>query len=301
MITTTKHILILLISVAIVASCDKTKDPYADVKAQGTVDEVETCSIDTTVCLTDNVPVRKNILIEDFTGHKCGNCPGAAVIADQLHNTYGDQIAVASVHAGFFSTTNSSGKYTTDFTTDASVAYNDLFGNDAAGNPNGFVNRSKIINNKIIIQPTNWESAVKQLKDNDPDVIMGSEAYYCEEGNYITANIHSTFLNSLSGSYKMTLYLTEDSIVDWQKDYNSNPQDIENYVHRHVLRDNLNGTWGEDITSENMTVGNCYKRVFNYSIPDSTWVVNHLSVIAYIYDASTNEILQVTEAHVKNF
>ena len=42
---------------------------------------------------------RKNVLIEDFTGQKCVNCPSAADMAASLQQLYGaEQVNAASIH-----------------------------------------------------------------------------------------------------------------------------------------------------------------------------------------------------------
>ena len=47
----------------------------------------------------------KKILLEDYTGHKCGNCPRAAEKAEELKAIYDDQLVSIAVHAGFFAST----------------------------------------------------------------------------------------------------------------------------------------------------------------------------------------------------
>ena len=57
----------------------------------------------------------KKILLEDYTGHKCGNCPRAAEKAEELKEIYGDQLIPIAIHAGFFAS-DFGGNFTTDFT-----------------------------------------------------------------------------------------------------------------------------------------------------------------------------------------
>ena len=42
----------------------------------------------------------KNILIEDFTGHLCKNCPDAARELDAIHDFYGSRIIGLALHVG---------------------------------------------------------------------------------------------------------------------------------------------------------------------------------------------------------
>nr|MDQ3192314.1 hypothetical protein [Bacteroidota bacterium] len=138
-----KNIFYLFLFTSFIA-CDHIDQPLSNVQTGGNN--------------PGNTPdsVIKKILIEDFTGHTCGNCPEAANTAKQLQVLYGKKIIIVGVHSGYFAkpSTTVGLKYKTDFRTAASEAYNDLWKNDVAGNPNGFVNRSKIVNNNIIIQPS---------------------------------------------------------------------------------------------------------------------------------------------------
>ena len=81
-----------LLSVAILNSCDYVHDAT----------EVST---NTTGGGTPGVVYRK-VLVEDYTGHKCGNCPAAALKLLHLDTTYEDKVIPLAVHAGFFATTN---------------------------------------------------------------------------------------------------------------------------------------------------------------------------------------------------
>lgn len=292
--------LLLIIIILGIVSCEKNElCPYENGcdPIQNT-SESDTSIVDT-IPLVDTANARRNILIEDFTGHTCGNCPAAAITARQIRNTYGDQIIITAVHAGFFATPKAGPQYATDFTTTAGEAYNSTFGNEVAGNPNGFVSRSKVISNTMIIQPNNWETAVLALKDKKPDVVMNIEVDYDNITNEIDVQVHSFFMNSLSGDYKLVLYFQEDSIIDWQKDYSqpSTEQDVQDYVHQHVLRDNINGTWGDDVVSGSINANEIVSKSYAYS-PDSNWKINHCAIVAFIYNSTTYEILQVTEAHI---
>ncbi|MCE3259577.1 MAG: outer membrane protein Omp28, partial [Bacteroidetes bacterium] len=85
----------------------------------------------------------RKVLIEDYTGHQCGNCPNAAVVAESLHEKYGDKVVIIAVHAGFFARTNAT-EFPTSYTCQVGNDWdskNGGFGVSAAGNPNGMINR----------------------------------------------------------------------------------------------------------------------------------------------------------------
>lgn len=275
------YILIFALSI-VFFSCDKIETPYKD-----GVETNENTSNKT-----------RRILVEDYTGHTCGNCPSAALIAQGLHDTYGDQVIIMGVHAGWFAKPKSGPEYTTDFRNEDSEAFDAAFGNSIAGNPNGLISRTKL-NGSLIIQPANWETAILGLKDLEADLGMEISSSYNATTNKISADVKTTFFNTLTGDYNIVVAFVEDSIIDWQKDYSlpSAEQDIEEYLHRHVFRGNINGTWGDAINAAS-TVENA-EETFTYSYtPDVSWKIDNSYLIAYVYNKETYEILQVVETHI---
>jgi len=94
--------------------------------------------------------VTKKVLVEDYTGHLCGNCPDAGVYLNEtLKPLYNHSLVVISVHAGFFAGFNPGcaacgigepgGSFRTDFNTTAGTAWNTFFG--ITGNPKGMIDR----------------------------------------------------------------------------------------------------------------------------------------------------------------
>src|SRR4051812_25265537 len=61
--------------------------------------------------------VFKKILVEDYTGHKCGNCPAAARELARLDSIYPGKVIPMAVHAGYYAgvTPGSNPPYPTDF------------------------------------------------------------------------------------------------------------------------------------------------------------------------------------------
>jgi hypothetical protein len=90
------------------------------------------------------------------------------------------------------------------------------------------------------------------------------------------------------------MYLVEDSIVDCQKDYSVNPDDVEFYVHKKIHRVNVVDTWGTEVFTGSSSSSDEYSNTFTYTIP-STWNTEQLSVVAYIYETTDKEIFWVNE------
>lgn len=249
---------------------------------------------------TSTGTVRK-VLIEDFTGHTCGNCPRAAETAASLKQIYGEQLVVVAVHMGFFATpkSNPDSSYNSDYRTTMGNELDASFNIDATGLPRGMVNRTEVSGNELLAH-AGWGAATQALIDLAPDMDIGISNTYENSTRTVTTEVTSIFESNLSGTYNVVVILTEDSIVDWQKDYDlpSGQQDIEFYVHRHVLRKSFNGTWGDEIASGSASAGAASTNTYNMTLPTG-WDEDHCSVVAYVYETTSNEIVQVEETHVK--
>src|SRR5688500_18814574 len=75
----------VLLFILVFAGCDKVLIPQQPQN--------------TSVAVNDTF---RKILIEDFTGHFCQNCPAAAEMVDSLSNAYPGQVIGVGVHIDFF-------------------------------------------------------------------------------------------------------------------------------------------------------------------------------------------------------
>jgi hypothetical protein len=283
-------ILVFVILITTLYSCDKVSPPFTE----GTGSNIDTAEI-----------VRK-VLLEDYTGHTCVNCPTAAVIASDLKTLYGEKLIVMSVHAGSFAAPYS-GVFSYDFRSPAGTEYNATFEISAIGNPLGMVNR-KTVNSSIIISPSAWGSTISEIIDLPPDASMKITNTYNSGTKELNTEIKSKFLNPLTGLYKLVVLVLEDSIVAPQQNGvneipgypspNANTI-ITNYVHRHVLRGAINSTWGDTLAIDPIPTSTFITKTYNNYTLNSAWDENHCMVIAFIYNAVTNEIVQVEEKKIK--
>lgn len=294
-------IYILLILALLLNACDFVKQPFENIIVTGP---------DTTDTFDDNdsVPIQR-ILVEEFTGHTCGNCPEAAYILDSLKkNIYKNQMILVSIHAGFFAEPAATGtKYTADYRTPAGDTYfNDL---NVLGTPKAMINRNRtVINNGnyAFTSSSQWNTVLNALKDSTPSAQILLSFMYDESSRNLSTSVKIPVLKNLSGSYALVLYFIEDEIVNWQKIYPNKPVpgygtgDIEFYTHKHMLRGNINGTWGETVITSNAAIGDTLTRNYSAYNVKSDWNADKGYVVAYLYNTATKEIIQAREKKIKS-
>ena len=186
------------------------------------------------------VPVAQRVLIEDHTGQKCPNCPQATEIIEAALAAYGSLIVPVAIHSQAQGIMEPSG------------LGNEL-GNTYYNNwklefkPAGLVNRMDG-GDGVVLDKTIWTMAVQYLlSDETPDPLDIRIKADQQAGNpqqaSVSVKVISTSDASVSG--KLQVWITEDNIVAQQDSMGTH---LSNYVHNHVLRASVNGTWGEDVS-----------------------------------------------------
>ncbi len=288
-----KYILLLSITL-LIHSCDIVEGPY----------------------ITDSesyINPYKKVLIEDFTGHLCPNCPDAARELEAIHDIYGDQIIGIAIHASttfakpYHSSQGPGFQY--DFRTNWGDNWDAFYAISEAGLPKGMINRIGFQNDLHKLGKDEWASTVALELQKEVDFKISITA----DTNTIT--ILSSVENDIVNNYNLAICLTESNIINWQKDGQNN---VEDYQHNHVLRtviydDKLsnqetlqNGEVLENSFEINLADLEQYN--INYSANTAQfgngnaggWNMNNLSVVAYIYNNITKEVVQVEESYINN-
>ncbi len=265
-------------------SCDKISGPFTE----GCLN----CCGD-----SENQKPIKTILIEEFTGHKCSNCPNGTRIIENITETYCDHVVVLACHPfnQDFTNPNDSGPLATDFRTSETTEIAEEFG--FWGFPSGLLNR---INNGEFFQPFNLNTEIHNLlfdENNNPilpDLDIKISLNTFSSTSPIEINVEIEKLKELNGEYKLALVVSEDYIISGQYD---GEELLEDYEHNHVYRNAINGTWGESIDLTN----NIITRSYILSNPNVINDISNCTIIAYVYDNETKEVIQASKKKIDLF
>jgi hypothetical protein len=270
-----------------VVSCDKIDDPF---EQKPDTNNGLNLSYDTVLSLP-NGPNRY-ILLEEFTGHTCTNCPDGTKEVIRLDSIYGIQLIPVAIHAGVFAVpqNNTDGSYATDFRINAGETYFTTF--DVWGNPSAMVSRKESGGNYVLPKGS-WESTITSIKNDPAKLKIDILNLYNDSLRYLKSKATISWLSTTAGNYKVQFYLVEDKITDWQLDGSFNNP---NYLHRHALRAVLNGAWGTSINSSNQ--GDT--ATFEYIITlNNNWNADNCEIVVFVYESASYEVIQANEAHVK--
>ena len=266
------------ITLASLTACDEVDYRKADVPKAITSDSVK---IDSSLVDTTKFHPASKVLIYDFTGQRCSNCPTSHRAAEALQNIYGDSVVIVmGVHCGFFaepdvSPNNPQHAYTADYRTDAGNELDDLYHASNRGLPQGSIDGSK-----DLAASSTWAAITAQDLAQKP---IGG-LFLRMTGN--TVSVRSVHAFSPGQDLRLSLFVLRDSIIGWQKDNTTN---VGGYYHRHVLR-------SRPVNSE-LFIAKDFRGIKNasYTIPidsvDHPW---RNVVVATLMD-STNRVLLVSE------
>ncbi len=294
----------LFFSIGLIAvSCDKVEHPVVEHPSSNLdwslFPDSDTSNYNWPVW-TENTSTLKNVLLEDYTGHTCTNCPAAGLIAKGLEDANPNRVFVASVHAGIGSAFQvvSPPEFLIDFRTEAGNTYvNDIAG--FFGNPAGTINRKDGgLSNSLWFLASAWTGAVNSALTEPLVAKLQLQYNYFPQTRGLFVHTESEFINTLTDDYGLTIYLVREVVIAPQK--LSNGAVEEHYHHHSVLSDNINGTWGTKLATENS--GKLYNN-FSFLLPDNTtdttYNITNLALISYIYNKTTLEVAQVIKTELE--
>ncbi|MEO8068896.1 MAG: Omp28-related outer membrane protein [Flavobacteriales bacterium] len=239
----------------------------------------------------------RRVLLEDLTGFRCPNCPAAGDVAKQLEGIYCGDVVVVAVHCTtpFASpTTTPPDPFSTDFRTVAGEAYVTTF--QPPGLPNGLVSR-KEYDGSVVVGPSAWSSAVAVLLGQPAEFEVAFDTVIYDAGTEtLDLKVKVDALTSNTGDYNVVVYLLESDVIEGQLDNRVPGGIVYPYTHNHMLRDNINGTWGTQAFTGTITAGQSTTLSFDdYVLAATVLEPANCSLVAYIYRVDNDEVMQVSE------
>jgi hypothetical protein len=270
--------IILIVAMAGIISCDKIEKPY----------KVETQVVS---CDTPAFPALTNViqkyLLEDYTGHKCPNCPRAQVIASQMKSQMGDTLVLMAIHSGSQARPEEDTgpcSYSTDYRTEVGNEYTNKF--KISVYPRGMINRM-FFGATQILGDGEWEKNMNSIIRTAPTI--GIQIIPEENNGAFCVFVKTTLLSDISDSIRLNVVLIESGMVSPQLD---RTVDSCQYVHNHVLRTGIAPKEGDKL---NISLKDD-SQIKGYSFKlNEAWKKENCHIIAFIHNVNTNEILQVEE------
>ncbi len=223
--------------------------------------------------------VLRGVLLEDFTGQNCPNCPAAAKVVEAMEERYGQlgiTVVGVSLHSGDL------GMRTRLYSEEAQH-YFLLMGNPHMPQPAVRVNRTgDAVTGKSPVENEVPRMVADQVRVLTPVSVLGVSD--SGEGDHTVTCTLTTSEETTPALIQM--WLVEDNIKDFQKQDDGTTD--RNYIHRGVFRKSLTPLDGQAVT---LAAGTENQVSASFS-PDSKWKMEDLRVVV-IVSRPDGELLQV--------
>jgi hypothetical protein len=310
-----KRLLILLIAAPFIfTSCDKVENPYPPVISFGDWDlypngDSAHYYANVFQAFTANTNADRNVMIEDFTGHKCVFCPAAATEAHNIELANPGRVFTAGIHSspdglGNFQEIDAP-TYVEDFTCAEGLEIGTYFGNDwpgspFQGNPYGTVSRADGGNGFPVQSPSSWNATTTSLLSaNDLKVNIQSQLNYYPSTRGLFLHTELDVLDlGLTNELRTVVYLLEDSLQAPQL-FPAPTNDSLEYVHHDVFRGCIDGkAFGQELDAAHLDPNGKYYFNYIYELPAQYDPAN-VHLLIYVRDAVTEEVYHVVKQSVQ--
>lgn len=236
----------------------------------------------------------KHVVLEEFTGIKCGNCPaGHTEVASILSSNPGvvHTVAYNPVNSSYTDPTGTNG---TDFRRSfANAFYTSSYCSPQSGSrfmPSAFINR-KLIGGDILQSRSGgvWGTNTTSTLNEAAPMNIGIKSTYNASAQTLTIDVEVYYTSNVTANNNLWVLITEDDLTsNYQSGSSasaSNP-----YVYKHTFRENVtSGQWGDAITGPK-TTGSLYTTqfVFNLSGAQDPINVSKAHILAFITNDDTS-------------
>lgn len=242
--------------------------------------------------------VSKNALFEEFTTAVCQFCPDGAVVADYINDNIANAIVVG-VHSCFGTDAMTN--------TEASLLCSTIGSGSA---PSGMVDRvlfdgettpafgrAPITSVPYSPMTSGWTVRTEDRIALGSPVTVEIDGEYNASTRTLNVDVKSSFVDYvLPGDLSVSLIIVEDSVTGTGSGYDQvnfyngqighpyagqgNP--IVGFVHKHVMRDILPSTFGDNtVIPSTITLNTSYDRNFTYVLPNA-YEESRVSIVAVV-------------------
>lgn len=230
----------------------------------------------------------KRALFEKFTSVACGSCANGSLVLEDVLTGHPNAIAVAH-HVSVFDS----------MTTDDAL---EIFHYYASGTPMGVVNRYGNARTSSY-----WESGTAQQEGVTASASVSVDSLSFDPATRVlTVGVKALFLEALTGEFRFNVILTENDVTKndvgyHQRNYNNvtpgHPLEglghpIVGFVHQHVQREMLGGSWGEmgSLPATSVQAGEEYNFLFTTTL-DEDWNEYKMHAIGVLQEYGPTNVM----------
>lgn len=236
-----------------------------------------------------------NVLVDEFTGQTCANCPAAHEALKSIKAGYAaGRINVLGLY--YEGPSQSKPPYShggiNDFRTEAAKQINSQAYGSKWDLPGGGVDR-ELVAGQIFLYRGSWASAIATQIAKPTPVNLNVTSVFDESKQEATITVTAIYTQAVTAPHNLSVAIVEDSIIDVQENNTVTGGFEEHYVFMNVLRDMItNIPYGNELkvwgTRDAKEPGRSMQRIFKYKVLPRTKTTEtpinpkHCHVVAYI-------------------
>ena len=263
-----KNIFLTILGVVAFVSCDNIADDNRYLDA-------------------DIEPTDRVVLLTEFTGMNCVNCPEAAAIATSLLENFPENVIVVAMHPKGHGFVPEGENITPNLARQEAMDYlKEMGGTGSTGLPTGVIDFS-LFNKNYLIDRSEWMARAMQHLTVEPKCNIELTHSQTDARNHtIAVNILPKEGATINAS--LVMWLVESGMVGSQ---NTHEGIVRDYVHNHALRECLNGLWGDAL---GVVTAKAVEKSYSVVVNEE-YVPENCAVVAVVVDTDTHEVLQAAE------
>jgi hypothetical protein len=246
------------------------------------------------------------VLVEEFTGASCTNCPAGHTTVANILNANPNRVVAVAYHTfgqgSIFKPVSEAGhesKY--DFRDTAATDIGNNILGVGSSIPVAAIDRVPYPGGtSLVANRTSWVDQTGKRKDIATGVNLYLTSKYDADKNQVTVSVKVAYTSATSKKTALTIGVIESDIIDAQA-YPDHVQ--EDYEHNHVWRKLLTPLYTGASIRDNIATkdaGFVYEYTYTFE-PATSWKLENCQIVAWVAnnEPSDKEVLQAIEVHLK--
>ncbi|MBC8173828.1 MAG: Omp28-related outer membrane protein [Chitinophagales bacterium] len=255
-------------------SCEEVGPPIS-------FNAADTTLLDTTYMLGGGeipVPQTKIVLLEDFTGQECPNCPDAHEIIADISAEHPGQLCVIAYYNYFADIFGG-----LPLVSDDAIDIGENFSATESW-PAALIDRKDFEGDgEPLLDKNDYAASVDEQVSEIPSCNISIEKAYDETTRKLTVKITIIYTSAALALNHLSVALIENNIIAEQLD---GLTEITDYIHNNVMRKFLTYYLGDGLSEIN-SAGRVYEKEFAYIIP-AEWNADNIEIVAFVHHAEAD-------------
>jgi hypothetical protein len=250
--------------------------------------------------VTTTIPTvqAKCVLIEEFTGVTCSNCPKGSVDLKAIEDANAPRVLVAKVHSNLQATPIKG--------TDPDLRCDDA---NTLATSLGLQAKPSAAVDRLLNSGNDYTFLINQVGGKVTAQLAKPTPVNINLAKLVNATLDTinlavtfTFIDTTSRKLAYDIYLLEDDVEATQDSFdvaNLKTLEIEGYKHEKILRKSITpafvGTAFPDILQP---IGKVYIRALQFAKPSNVLNLNNCLLLVFVHDVDTKEAIHCQQIHL---